>query len=73
MEGLLQDLNDFSAILQFDEKDPESDGFVVAWKSAWFDAQGIYCKYNPGAKFTNLNGEDQTCEMSSALQSKTRN
>lgn len=73
MEGLRQDLGNFAAILQFEGKTAESDDFWVSWKSAWFDAQEVFCEYNPGAKFTNLNGEDQTCEMSSALQSKTRN
>jgi hypothetical protein len=65
MEGLRQDLNGFYAILRFDGRDPESDDFVVAWKGAWFDAQGIYCKYNPGAKFTDLNNEEQTCNSGS--------
>ena len=73
MEGLRDDLNNFAAILQFDGKSAESDSFWVSWKSAWFDAQGVFCRSNPGAKFTNLNGEEQTCKASSALQSKTRN
>ena len=73
IEGLRQDLDSFAAILQFEGKSVESDDFWVSWKSAWFDAQEVFCKYNPGAKFTNLNGEDQTCKPSSVLQSKTRN
>lgn len=68
MEGLRHDLTDFSAILQFHGKDSESDGFVVAWKGAWFDAQSIYCKYSPGAKFTNLNNEEQTCSSGIATK-----
>jgi hypothetical protein len=73
MEGLRDDLNNFAAILQFDGKSAEGDSVWVSWKSAWFDAQEVFCKYNPGAKFTNLNGEEQTCKASSALRSKTRN
>ena len=73
MEGLRDDLNDFAAILQFDGKNAESDSFWVSWKSAWFDAQEVFCKNSPGAKFTNLNGEDQICQALSAPQSKTRN
>ena len=73
MEGLRHDLNNFAAILQFDGKSAESDGFWVSWKSAWFDAQEVFCKYNRGAQFTDLNGEEQTCKASPAPQSKTRN
>jgi hypothetical protein len=73
MEGLRDDLNNFAAILQFDGKRLESDSVWVSWKSAWFGAQEVFCKYNPGAKFVNLNGEEQTCRASPALQSKTRN
>jgi hypothetical protein len=72
MEGLRDDLNNFAAILQFDGKSAESDSIWISWKSAWFDAQEVFCKYSPGAKFTNLNGEEQTCKASPTLQSKTR-
>lgn len=70
MEGLRDDLNDVAAILQFDRKNAESDSFWVSWKSAWFDAQAVFCKYNPGSKFTDLNGEEQFCKALSALQNK---
>lgn len=73
MEGLRDDLNNFAAILQFTGKSAESDSFWVSWKSAWFDTREVFCRSNPGAKFTDLNGEEQTCKASSALQSKTRN
>jgi hypothetical protein len=62
MEGLRHDLNNFAAILQFDGKSAESDSFWISWKSAWFDAQEVFCKYNQGAQFTDLNGEVQTCK-----------
>jgi len=47
--------------LQFDGKDARYDSLWVSWKSAWFDAENIFCKYNAGAKFTDLNDEEQTC------------
>jgi hypothetical protein len=70
VEGLRHDLKNFAAILQFDGKSAESDGFWVSWKSAWFDAQEVFCKYNQGAQFIDLNGEAQTCKTSSSVQSK---
>jgi hypothetical protein len=73
MEGLRHDLNDFAAVLQFDGKSAESNEFWVSWKSAWFDAQDIFCKYSPGAKFTDLNAEGQTCKASSTVPSNIRN
>lgn len=73
MEGLRHDLNNFATILQFDGKDPANDGFWVSWKSAWFDAEEVFCKYNHGAQFTDLNGEEQTCKTPSSIQSKHSN
>jgi hypothetical protein len=72
MEGLRHDLENFAAILQFEGKDPGNDGFWVSWKSAWFDAQEVFCKYNHGVQFTDLNGEAQTCKPSSSSPNKTR-
>jgi len=72
MEGLRHDLNNFAALLQFDGKSAGSDGLWVSWKSAWFDAQEVFCKYNPGAKFTDLNAEEQTCKASTGTRNKSQ-
>jgi len=73
MEGLRHGIASYSKIVRFNGRVPEYDPLIISWKPAWFDAEAIYCKYNPGAKFTNLNGEEQTCTASSAFQSKTHN
>jgi hypothetical protein len=61
MEGLRHGIANYSEIVRFNGRVPENDPFIISWKPAWFDAEAIYCKYNPGAKFTNLNNEEQTC------------
>ncbi|HEY0704034.1 MAG TPA: hypothetical protein VGD60_14795 [Candidatus Acidoferrales bacterium] len=62
MEGLRRDLAEFSEILTFNGRDPIRDAFAVSWKSAWFDAESVFCRYNPGAKFTDLNGDEEVCQ-----------
>jgi hypothetical protein len=63
MEGLRNDISNYSVLVQFEGKDPSTNVFIVAWKPAWYDAQDIYCKYNPGAKFIDLNSEEQSCRF----------
>jgi hypothetical protein len=64
MEGLREELSSWTSMLEFDGKNAENDGFWISWKSAWFDAESIFCKYNPGAQFNDLNGDKQACNPS---------
>ena len=63
MEGLRHDISNYSVLVQSEGKDPSTNVFIVAWKPAWYDAQDIYCKYNPGAKFIDLNSEEHSCRF----------
>ncbi|MGI0084927.1 MAG: hypothetical protein ACREBQ_07585 [Nitrososphaerales archaeon] len=72
MEGLRHDLSNYSALLQFDGEHSDGNPLFVAWKSAWFDAQGVYCKYNPGEKFTDLNGDEQICKSEPPANGKRK-
>jgi hypothetical protein len=70
MEGLRHDISDWSALTQFDGREPEQDPFLTAWRMAWFDAQNMFCKYNPGAKLTDLNNEEQACKSSAPQKAR---
>jgi hypothetical protein len=70
MEGLKRDLLDYTELVEFGGSDAESSAMFRAWKSAWFDAQALYCKTNPGGKFTDLNNEAQTCRTETTSKSK---
>jgi hypothetical protein len=63
MEGLRNDISNYSLLVQFEGKDPSTNVFIVAWKPAWYDARSIYCKYNPRAKFIDLNSEEHSCRF----------
>lgn len=34
---------------------------VEGWRSAWFDAQDIYCRHSPDGKYIDLAGQHETC------------
>jgi hypothetical protein len=39
------------------------DDFLTIYRGVWQEARDYFCKYNPGGKFTDLNGQEQVCQQ----------
>jgi hypothetical protein len=72
MEGVRHGIDEYSEIVRFNGRVPEYDSLIISWKPVWFDAEAIFCKYNPGAKFTDLNNEEQMCSSGIPVSEKSK-
>jgi len=63
MEAMRWEIGDMVEINKFDHAKTTADDFLTIYRSLWQESRDYYCKHGPGAKFIDLNGQEQVCSQ----------
>jgi hypothetical protein len=63
MEKLRWEIGDTNEIDQFRHAKTTGDSFLAVYQGVWQEARDFYCKHGPGAKYTDLNDQEQVCSQ----------
>jgi hypothetical protein len=63
MEKTRWEIGDMGKAIEFLHPGTSDNDMMTIYQDVWEEARDYYCKHGPGAKFTDLNGQEQVCSQ----------